>query len=118
VAPDAVLRTSNQWLSLTDQLNLGVRALELDTHYFLGQLRVGHCGGLHVGSLDNLLKALDRVAAVLGHKVRWAPLARMVPTSPLRLQQHVQQAGRVCTQFFPVLQSCIQARRLEAPEAP
>ena len=27
------LRTNNQWLSLTDQLRLGVRALELDTHY-------------------------------------------------------------------------------------
>lgn len=27
------LRTNNQWLSLTDQLRLGVRALELDTHF-------------------------------------------------------------------------------------
>ena len=27
------LRTSNQWLSLTDQLNLGVRLVELDTHW-------------------------------------------------------------------------------------
>ena len=27
------LRTNDQFLSLTDQLNLGVRAVELDTHW-------------------------------------------------------------------------------------
>jgi hypothetical protein len=27
------LETNNQWVSLTDQLNLGVRALELDVHW-------------------------------------------------------------------------------------
>ena len=31
---DAVLRTNDQYLSLTDQLNLGVRAVELDVHWF------------------------------------------------------------------------------------
>ena len=30
---DEVLRTNDQYLSLTDQLNLGVRAVELDTHW-------------------------------------------------------------------------------------
>lgn len=30
---DAPLQTNNQMLSLTDQLNLGVRSLELDTHW-------------------------------------------------------------------------------------
>lgn len=29
----SILRTNDQFLSLTDQLNLGVRALELDTHW-------------------------------------------------------------------------------------
>lgn len=29
----AILRTNNQYLSITDQMNLGVRALELDTHW-------------------------------------------------------------------------------------
>ncbi len=29
----ALLRTNNQYLSLTDQLNLGVRSVELDTHW-------------------------------------------------------------------------------------
>jgi hypothetical protein len=32
-AGDEVLRTNDQVLSLTDQLNLGVRAVELDTHW-------------------------------------------------------------------------------------
>ena len=31
---DAVLRTNDQYLSLTDQLNLGVRTVELDVHWF------------------------------------------------------------------------------------
>jgi len=29
----AILRTNDQWLSLTDQLNLGVRVVEVDTHW-------------------------------------------------------------------------------------
>jgi len=32
-ASSSVLRTNDQFLSLTDQLNLGVRAIELDTHW-------------------------------------------------------------------------------------
>lgn len=30
---ESPLRTNDQWLSLTDQLNLGVRSVELDTHW-------------------------------------------------------------------------------------
>ena len=30
---DSRLRTNDQWLSLTDQMRLGVRAVELDTHW-------------------------------------------------------------------------------------
>ena len=33
-ASDAYLQTNNQYLSLTDQMNLGVRIVELDTHFF------------------------------------------------------------------------------------
>lgn len=36
---NAPLHTNNQLLSLTDQLNLGVRSVELDTHWVSG------CGG-------------------------------------------------------------------------
>ncbi len=30
---DSTLRTNDQYFSLTDQLNMGVRAVELDTHW-------------------------------------------------------------------------------------
>ena len=33
-ASEAYLQTNNQVLSLTDQMNLGVRIVELDTHFF------------------------------------------------------------------------------------
>ena len=33
-ASEAYLQTNNQYLSLTDQMNLGVRIVELDTHFF------------------------------------------------------------------------------------
>ena len=67
----SVLRTNNQWLSLTDQLNLGVRVVELDTHWVGGVLRIAHCGGLHVEALNTLVTALNTVAKILGHHVRW-----------------------------------------------
>ena len=67
----ALLRTNNQWLSLTDQLNLGVRVVEIDTHWVGGVLRVAHCGGLHVGPLNTLVRALNTVAKLLGHHIRW-----------------------------------------------
>jgi hypothetical protein len=30
---NSILRTNDQYFSLTDQLNMGVRAVELDTHW-------------------------------------------------------------------------------------
>lgn len=71
VAPDAVLRTNNQWYSLTDQLNMGARVLELDTHWFSGDLRIGHCGGLHVPTLNRLVEALNLLAKLFQHEIRW-----------------------------------------------
>lgn len=40
---------SNQQLSLTDQLRIDVRSLELDIHFFNGQPRVCHATGEHIG---------------------------------------------------------------------
>lgn len=74
VVPDAhkrVLRTNNQWLSITDQLNLGVRVVEIDTHWVGDVLRIAHCGGLHVEALNVLVRALNTVAKLLGHDIRW-----------------------------------------------
>ena len=67
----AILRTNNQWLSLTDQLNLGVRVVELDTHWVAGRLRIAHCGGLHVGPLNALVQTLNVIAKLLGRSIHW-----------------------------------------------
>ena len=37
------LRTNDQFLTLTDQLNLGVRAVELDTHWVEVGINVNSC---------------------------------------------------------------------------
>ena len=42
---NAPLHTNNQLLSLTDQLNLGVRSVELDTHWVSGVLGQPQPGG-------------------------------------------------------------------------
>lgn len=68
---DAPLRTSDQWLSLTDQLRLGVRVVELDTHWVGGALRIAHCGGLHLPKLNMLLKGLNLALKLLGKSVKW-----------------------------------------------
>ncbi|TDH67547.1 hypothetical protein CCR75_004937 [Bremia lactucae] len=52
------LKTNNQVLSLTDQLILSVRFLEIDTHFFLNDLRTGHCGSLNSTVLTELSDAL------------------------------------------------------------
>ncbi|KAG2495950.1 hypothetical protein HYH03_005880 [Edaphochlamys debaryana] len=69
---DRGLITANQHLSLTDQLRLGVRHVELDVHWVQGQLRIAHCGGLHSARLDWLVGALSAVAGLFGHPpVQW-----------------------------------------------
>lgn len=37
--PSRYVHTANQHLSLTDQLNMGIRQVELDVHYHFGDLR-------------------------------------------------------------------------------
>lgn len=36
-----------------------------------GVLRVAHCGGLHVSALNTLVRALNTLAKLLGHRIRW-----------------------------------------------
>lgn len=66
-----VLRTNNQWLSVTDQLNLGVRVVEVDTHWFEGALRAAHCGGLHSKPLNELISILNSLSKLMGNRIRW-----------------------------------------------
>lgn len=71
IGSSTFLRTNDQYLSLTDQLNIGVRMVEIDTHWVEGFLRVAHCGGLHVDPLNKLVEALNLVAKILGYDIRW-----------------------------------------------
>ncbi|RLN61099.1 hypothetical protein BBJ29_004421, partial [Phytophthora kernoviae] len=57
------LKTNNQMLSLTDQLDIGIRFLEIDTHFFLNDFHTGHCGTL--GS-DSLKAFFDQFNTQLG----------------------------------------------------
>lgn len=66
------LRSNNQYFSLTDQLNFGVRFIELDTHWVLKELRIAHCGGLHVSVVDDFLRLVDWIQKKLGlHILDW-----------------------------------------------
>lgn len=71
IGSSSVLRTNDQYFSLTDQLNMGVRMIEIDTHWVEGCLRVAHCGGLHVDALNKFVKVLNVAAKVLGYDIRW-----------------------------------------------
>ncbi|GMH38746.1 hypothetical protein BSKO_06630 [Bryopsis sp. KO-2023] len=62
----AAIETNNQWFSLTDQLNMGARMLELDVHWVKSHLRIAHCGGLHSSVLDDIIKAINVISRLLG----------------------------------------------------
>lgn len=59
--PWSFWRTNNQWLSLTDQLRLGVRSLELDTHWFQDDLKIAHCGGVNIDKVNNLVDEINEL---------------------------------------------------------
>ncbi|KNB43840.1 hypothetical protein JH06_2226 [Blastocystis sp. subtype 4] len=54
------VRTMSQYYSITDQLNLGVRHIELDVHFFHGQLRISHCG-FSVGVINYLFYFMEKM---------------------------------------------------------
>ncbi|TMW64363.1 hypothetical protein Poli38472_012985 [Pythium oligandrum] len=66
------MKTNNHVLSLTDQLNIGVRFLEIDVHYFLGELRTAHCGNLGSNSIEALYGAFKEQLVDYGDIV-WTP---------------------------------------------
>jgi len=92
VRPGSTLRTNNQVLSLTDQMALGVRAVELDVHYVAGALRIAHCGGLNSAALDRFVGALNAVARLLRRPFKWdvetvgcSPSLSSIPVTDQRL---------------------------------
>ncbi|KAF4318745.1 hypothetical protein BBO99_00005489 [Phytophthora kernoviae] len=66
------LKTNNQVLSLTDQLGIGVRWLEIDTHYFLNDFHTGHCGNLGSNSIETFFSAFDGQLSKYG-TILWGP---------------------------------------------
>ncbi|GMF35326.1 unnamed protein product [Phytophthora lilii] len=66
------LKTNNHVLSLTDQLGIGMRWIEIDTHYFLDDFHTGHCGKLGSGSIQTFFDAFDSQLSKYG-TILWGP---------------------------------------------
>lgn len=51
---------AQQWFTMTDQLNMGVRHMMLDPVYFMGEMRLCHAGTTF-SIVDKVIKYLDKV---------------------------------------------------------
>eukprot|EP01137_Pigoraptor_chileana_P011872 Opistho-2@63450 len=60
--------TANQQVSIVDQMRMGVHQVEVDVHFWDGDLRVCHAGGVHVPALDKLVTDLSKA---LGIAIDW-----------------------------------------------
>lgn len=65
------VHTNDQLFSLTDQLQMGVRFIELDVHWFNSDLHIAHCGGFRSDLLDGFIAALNEVAKLIGTGIQW-----------------------------------------------
>ncbi|KAF1323923.1 hypothetical protein FI667_g6586, partial [Globisporangium splendens] len=65
------VHTNDQLFSLTDQMQMGVRFIEIDVHWFDGDLRIAHCGGFRSELLDGFISALNEVAKLIGTDIQW-----------------------------------------------
>jgi len=65
------VQTNDQYFSLTDQLNMGVRQLELDVHWVYGDLRISNCGGFKLRFIDLIVRFLNKLAKQVGWSIRW-----------------------------------------------
>ncbi|CEG45517.1 PLC-like phosphodiesterase, TIM beta/alpha-barrel domain [Plasmopara halstedii] len=70
--PWSYTKTNNQMLSLTDQLNVGIRFVEIDTHYFLNDLHTGHCGNLESKTLSEIAALFGKTLSNYG-QYNWGP---------------------------------------------
>ncbi|OWZ23902.1 hypothetical protein PHMEG_0001125 [Phytophthora megakarya] len=66
------LKTNNQVLSMTDQLDIGIRFIEIDTHFFLNDLHTGHCGALGSEAVAGFFGALGKTLGNYG-TFTWGP---------------------------------------------
>jgi len=62
---------STKALSITDQLNLGMRVIEIDIHYFAESLRVAHCSELNVPLLKSMATSIKSLIELHASPVIW-----------------------------------------------
>ncbi|CAK4083898.1 unnamed protein product [Aphanomyces euteiches] len=65
------VHTNDQLFSLTDQMRLGARLMELDVHWVDDELRIAHCGGFSSPLLDDLIIWFNKIAKILGVDIEW-----------------------------------------------
>jgi len=69
--PYAAFHTNDQYLSVTDQLNLGIRFIEIDMHWLRQELTVAHCGGIHIPKLDEFIAVVNDYLEQYGVQIKW-----------------------------------------------
>lgn len=62
------VQISNHWLSVTDQLRMGIKHLEIDVHWFLGEARICHASNLNVPQINDFVKFIEQY---LNIKIEW-----------------------------------------------
>ncbi|KAK8807075.1 hypothetical protein WA158_003834 [Blastocystis sp. Blastoise] len=62
------VHTLNQYLSITDQLNLGIRVIEIDVHFVYDSLRIAHCGGFSSPFLNYIFAGIETLFGKWGFK--------------------------------------------------
>ncbi|KAF0684347.1 Aste57867_23660 [Aphanomyces stellatus] len=94
--PKVSVHTSDQHFSMTDQLRLGARLLELDVHWVDDDLRIAHCGGFESSLLDEMISWLNKIAKMLGMEIQWdsetVGCKPSLSSIPAHSQRHVQDA--------------------------
>ncbi|OQR86213.1 hypothetical protein ACHHYP_10849 [Achlya hypogyna] len=66
-----VVHTNDQLFSMTDQLRMGARFMELDVHWVDNELRIAHCGGFDSSLLDDFVAGINAIAKLLGMEIQW-----------------------------------------------
>ncbi|EQC37528.1 hypothetical protein SDRG_05130 [Saprolegnia diclina VS20] len=66
-----VVHTNDQLFSMTDQLRMGARFMELDVHWVDDDLRIAHCGGFDSSVLDDFVSGINAIAKLLGMEIQW-----------------------------------------------
>lgn len=67
IDPHQLVHLTNQWITVTDQMELGIRGIELDVHFYAGKLRICHAG-VKIQWVDDMV---NRIARMFNTTIRW-----------------------------------------------